>query len=219
MNIISKSKEICEKLLLECEKFVMRNGYRKLRDPINNPKGFGGIGAQIEGHNERLMYGVAFSPPDIGHYLNRLGYKPDAEYICVHVAERTWKKGKKIDKNIRIGYLPLNEIIARKEEIIDIVVNVFNSILPDYSGGDRFQEFMDQYALVSKSHYKLPPNFNPRNHSDILEFIEAWVSCDLEDVITWTPIAFDRNTREIVGAIFSLPDLYQLWLGETDYEG
>lgn len=210
----AKSKEACTELLLKCENFAVKNGYRKLRGPINNPKGLGGIGAQIEGNNERLMYGVAFNPPKIGQYLSELGYKQEAEYICARVTAKTWKKGKKIDKGIRIGYLPLDEIIVRKTEIMKIVASSFNFILPDYSGGDRFQEVMDQYAMVPKSHYKLPAEFNPEMFSDIPEFIEAWKSCDLENVITWAPIAFDRNTDEIVGAIFSLPDLYQLWLGE-----
>lgn len=210
----AESKEVCGELLLECEDFAVKNGHRKLRGPINNPKGLGGIGAQIEGNNERLMYGVAFNPPNIGQYLSELGYKQNAEYICARVTTKIWKKGKRIDKGIRIGYLPLDEIIARKKEIMNIVASSFNFILPDYSGGDRFQEVMNQYAMVPKSHYKLQVEFNPEEYSDIPEFIEAWKSCDLENVITWAPIAFDRNTGEIVGAIFSLPDLYQLWLGE-----
>jgi len=210
----AKSFEVCRKLMKACENFTRENGYRKLRGPINFPKGLGGIGGQVEGYNERLIYGVAFNPPNIVDYLSQLKYKRDAEYICVHVTKRIWKKGKKFDKSVRLGYLHLDEIIHRKEEIMAIVSDAFNFILPDHSGTDRFEEFMSQYALVPKTHYKLPPNFNPEDFSDIPEFIEGWESCNLENVVTWAPLAFDRKTGEIVGAIFSLPDIYQLWLDE-----
>ena len=209
------SIETCKKLMNACENFARKHGFRKIRGPINYPKGLGGIGVQVDGFNEKLFYGVAFNPTNIADYLDKLGFKRDAEYICVHVTEKTWKKGKKIDNNIRLRFLPLKDIIAKEEEIMELASSAFNFILPDHSGSGRFDEVMRQYAAVPKTHYKLPPNFNTRKYSDIPEFIEAWESCDLENVVTWAPIAINRYIGEIVGAIFSLPDLYQLWLGES----
>ena len=68
------------------------------------------------------------------------------------------------------------------------------------------------YSQLPDSHYKLPEDFNPREYSEQPELLEAWESRDLEKVVTFAHLAFDRNTDELVGVIFCLPDLYELWL-------
>ena len=87
-------------------------------------------------------------------------------------------------------------------------------MLPDFSGGGRGNEIIEQFAAVPKEYYVLPPSFNPREHSNIPEFIEDWESMDPKNVITLAHWAFDRETDRIVGGILCLPDLYQLWVGE-----
>jgi hypothetical protein len=67
---------------------------------------------------------------------------------------------------------------------------------------------------VPDSFYKLPDDFDPYHYSQRKEYREAWDNCDLEKVVTWAPFAIDRTTNGVVGVIFSIPNLYQLWLDE-----
>ncbi|MBA7504126.1 hypothetical protein ES706_02751 [subsurface metagenome] len=209
----AQSLEICKKLMNTCEKFAIENYFRKIRGPINSPKGLGGIGAQIEGFNEELLYGVAFNPPTIPTFLDKLGYKRDAEYNCVYVSKKTWRQGKNLDENVRIGYLPLNEMVARKDEFLNLISGAFDFMLPDHST-NRAKDVINQLAAVPREYYKLPHNFNPRDYYNFPAVVEAWESCDLENVMIWAPLAFDRKTDELIGVIFCLPDLYQLWTGK-----
>lgn len=212
--IRATSFEVCEKLIKCCEEFAKDNGFRKIRGPINFPKKFGGIGAQVQGFNERILYGVAFNPPEIPLYLDKLKYKRDAEYICVEVTVDTWGKERQIDDSIRLGYLSYEELINRQDEFMELIDSSFNVFLPDYGGASGFREVMDLYAQVPKDYYKLPPNFEVRNHTDVPQFIEAIESCDLENVLFWVVLAFDRKTEKIVGAIFTTPDGFQLYINE-----
>ena len=192
------------------------NGLKKIRGPINFPKGLGGMGFQTEGFKEQMLYGVAFNNPHSKptQYLEKLGYKRESEYICMHVTHKEWKSGKKIDKGIRLGYLTLNEMRERKEDFHNLIKNSFQGSvpMPDTSGRYRLDEIIDTYAEVPESHYKLPEDFNVNNFSRMPEFHEAWESGDLEKFNTWAHLAFDRETDELVGAAFCIPDLYELWL-------
>lgn len=211
------SFEVCKRLIKKCELFVKSNRIRKLRGNINFPKRFGGIGFQIMGFEAPLIYGVAFNRPEsrILDYLIKLGYFTESEYTCVKVTSFSWKKGKILDKNIKIRYLTFEEMSALKEEIISLGKNSFHTILPDTTGADHgVNEIIKIYSQIPDSHYKLPEGFDFRKYSAQPEFKEAWESCDLEKVITWAPMAFDRKTDELVGIILSLPNLYQLWLEE-----
>ncbi|MHA1293316.1 MAG: hypothetical protein ACTSQJ_11695 [Promethearchaeota archaeon] len=209
--------ETCRALIKECEKFVKENKIRKIRGNINFPKGLGGIGIQTMGFEQQMMYGVAFSDPNskILDYLLQLGYLKESEYTCMKVTKKTWSSGKRVDKSIRLGYVSLDKLKTMWDEIYEIAANSFYAILPDSSGGKhRFKEMIDTYAQVPNSHYKLPEDFDYRDFSDVPEFLEAWENCNLEKVVTWCPMAFDRKTDELVGLILSLPDLYELWLGQ-----
>lgn len=208
----ANSKEVCEQLLSDCEKFARENGFRKIRGPINYPKGLGGIGAQVGGFEEQMLYGVAFNPPKIPEYLDEIGYKRDAEYINVYVDTKTWNKGNLIDKSIKLRHLSLEEIIAREKEIMSIASGAFSFMLPDHSGVRKFKEAMNQYAQIPKEHFKKPENFNISDWTDVLEFVEDWEESDIVNTMTWAHFALDRETNDIVGAIFCLPDLYELWL-------
>lgn len=208
---------VCKKLMRECEIFIRENTVRKIRGNINFPKGLGGIGIQVSGFEQQMMYGVAFNNPriDLISYLKKLGYAIESEYTCMKVTKQIWDSGKKLDKSIKLRYLTLKELIQRKEEIIELANNSFQMSFPDASGGEhRLNEMIKTYAQVPKSHYKLPDNFDPKSYSNVPEFLDAWESCNLENVITWAPMAFDKKTDKLVGIILSLPDLYELWLGQ-----
>ena len=87
----AKNFAACKMLIKECESFVRENKIRKLRGPINFPKGLGGIGVQFKGFEHRMMYGVAFGDPnsEVLDHLNKLGYKSDSEYTCMRVTKET----------------------------------------------------------------------------------------------------------------------------------
>lgn len=212
--ISADSFEICEKMMRVCEQFIKENKIRKIRGPINFPKSLGGIGIQYTGFQEQMLYGVAFtdSKSKILEYLQALGYKRESEYTCVYVAQKTWNKGKKVDKDVMLRYLTLEELYDLVDDIENLAANSLYQIMPDSSGINRIHEFFDAYSKQPKSFYKIQPDFNPKNHSDIPEFIEAWESCDLEKIEA-QPTAFDRNTGELVGIILTLPDLFEVWVG------
>ena len=211
--------ETCKTLIEKCELFLLKNNIRRLRGNINFPKGLGGLGIQAEGFGEQMMYGVSFndSKSKLIPYLERLGYKKESEYICMKVTEKTWDMGKNIDKSIRLRYITLKEMRAREPEFRELIKNSFQGSLPmpDASGCYRFNEILDTYSQVPNSHYKIPNAFNPKEYSRIPEFVEAWEGCELEKVVTWAPLAFDRRTGKLVGGILGLPDLYENWLGAT----
>ena len=131
----------------------------------------------------------------------------------MEVTQNQWDKGKKVDKDVGLGYLTLNDVIERKEEFLEIAKNAFYAIVPDACTG-RFDEIMDIYKQVPDSHYKLNENFDPRTYSTQPELLEAWETCNLEKVLAFLHLAFDKKTKKIVGAIFCLPDLYELWLSK-----
>jgi len=213
----AESFEICQGLLEACEDFIKKNNIRLLRGNINFPKGLGGLGIQTMGFNERMMYGVAFINPqsEILSFLNDLGYKGDSEYLCMEVTSKEWKKGNVLDRSIKLQHLSLEEIIQRKDEILNCARSAFSAVIPDSTTGEhRFNEIIEIYSKVPDSFYKLDKKFNPRDFSDIPEFLEDWESSNLEKRVTWAHFAIERETDEIVGAIFTLPDLYQLWLNE-----
>ena len=208
--------ETCKLLLDECEEYVREHNIKLIRGNINFPKAIGGIGIQESGFEEQMLYGVAFNDPAsrITEYLERLGYKRDADYVCMEVTHGSWKLGKKLDKNIKIRYLSNEELRDRKDQLNAIARNVFYSVLPDAFGEDRFEEIMNLYAKVPQYHYKLPETFNPHIISQQPEFLEAWESCNLEKVNTLVHMAFTRETEELVGIILCLPDKYQLMLNK-----
>ncbi|MFW9825766.1 MAG: hypothetical protein ACFFE4_22685 [Candidatus Thorarchaeota archaeon] len=216
--LLAEEYEVCSELIHGCERFVRENRVRKIRGNINFPKHLGGIGFQIAGYEAPMMCGIAFNHPQskMRQYLEVLGYENNAEYSCVHVTDFSWKQGRReLDSIIKIAYLSIEEMLERKNEILDIIRGSFRVLLPDSSGGDTgFNEIIDTYREVPDEFYKLPNNFNPHDYSPRKEYREAWDSCDLEHVVTWAPFAIDRITDKVVGVIFSIPNLYQLWLGE-----
>ncbi len=204
----------CRILIENCERYIKEHHIRKIRGPINFPKIIGGIGFQTEGFKHKMMSGVAYNHPDLKelNYLKRLGYKIESKYTCVYVTQDKWKKGDRYLRDIEIKYLTISEMRDRKEEMMEMAQHTFHTILADASGGEkRLEEFFHLYEMVPPSHYKLPKDFNPQDYTDNPIFIKSMKSCDLEKVVTWAPFAFDSKTGEIVGFIWSLPNLYQIW--------
>jgi len=134
----------------------------------------------------------------------------------MEVTQRSWDSGIKIDDRIRIKYLTLSEIREREEDFRELISKSFmGSVpMPDASGRERFFEILDTYARVPDSHYTLPDKFDPHEYSSIPEFIQAWSERNLEEMCTWAHLAFDTESGKLIGAIFCLPDLYELWLGQ-----
>ncbi len=213
--ISADSFEICKIMMRECEQFIKENKIRKIRGPINFPKSLGGIGIQGMGLQEQMLYGVAFTDPRsrILEYLQALGYKKESEYTCVYVAQKTWNKGKEIDKDIVLRYFPLKELFNFIDDIGNLADNSLYEILPDSSGINRIHEFFDAFRKIPDSFNKIPSDFEPAHYSDIPQIIEAWENCDLEKTEPFAPMAFDKKTGELVGIVLGLPDLFEVWAG------
>jgi hypothetical protein len=214
--LYAQSLEICALLMKNCANFVRSHKTRKLRGPINFPKSLGGLGFLVRGFKEPMLYGVAYNHPKsrVNNYLIQLGFDKESQYSCVRVDQKTWKNGKKLDKNIIFGYGTLKELIDRKEEIIDLGKHSFHEILPDSSGrNERFIEFIHAYNQIPKSDRTLAKNLNPTKHTNNPHFCEAWQNCDLNNIEMFAPMAFDRRTDELVGILLGLPNLYEAWLG------
>ncbi|HDZ18543.1 MAG TPA: hypothetical protein ENH75_09645 [archaeon] len=207
--------QTCKMLIKKCERFTKKNGVRKLRGNINFPKNLGGIGIQFMGFEQEMLYGVAYNNPNSKtlEYLDLLGYKRESEYSCVRVEQKTWDKGKKIDEGIEFRYFTLKELKTMVLEIGNLAKNSFYEILPDASGKNRIFEFFDAFSQVPNSFKKLPDRFDPKSYSDIPQFVEALETCDLEKIEICAPMAFDKQTGELVGALLGLHDIFQAWKG------
>ncbi|MBY9020475.1 MAG: hypothetical protein KGD67_05415 [Candidatus Lokiarchaeota archaeon] len=207
----------CKKLMSECENFVRENNLRKIRGPINYPKIVGGIGWQTEGFAAPMMSGVAFNDPgsNVLDYLKELGYKTDAKYSCVDAFVKVWEKGKELDRDIMLRFLPLDEIIALKGQILDLAQQSFYSVLADAAGGKhRFDEMMDTYCQAGKKTCIVNPNFDPQTFAEMPGFLDTWNAADLENIVSTCILAFDRGSGTLVGLLMAQPNLFQLWAGE-----
>jgi len=214
--LFADNLEICDSLMRKCAQFVRNYKVHKLRGPINFPKSLGGIGHQVLGFGQQMLYGVAYSDPNsrLQEFLKNLGYTKESQYSCVRVQQKTWKNGKKVDKDIILRYANLEEIINRKEEILNLGKNSFHDILPDSSGRDeRFNEFIYSFTQIPKITRSPPKNFEPDQFSNNPQFIDAWENCDINDFEMFAPMALDRHTDELVGILLGLPDLYEAWSG------
>lgn len=208
--------ETCKELIRECENFVKENRIRKIRGNLSFPKNLGGLGIQFMGFDQQIIYGVGYTNlgSKIIDYLTRLGYKNESEYTCVRVTQQSWDKGKKVDKDIRLGFPTLEELYEYTDAIRELANNSFYQIMPDGSGRNRVLEFFEAYSKLPDSFYELKSDIALKDYSTIPEYIEAWESCDLEQIQPYVPLAFDRHTDELVGIILCLPDLYEAWRGD-----
>lgn len=215
--IHSKNFLSCKRLMKECENFVRENKFRKIRGPVNYPKIIGGIGWQTEGFASPMMSGVAYNDPgsNVLVYLKELGYKIDSKYSCVDAFVKVWEKGKELDEDIMIRFLPLDEIKALKNQIMNLAQQSFYSVLADAAGGkSRFEEMMETYYQASKKVHIMNPNFDPQTYADMPGFLETWNAADLENIVSTGIFAFDRRSGELVGILMAQPNLFQLWAGE-----
>jgi hypothetical protein len=216
--LLCEDFETC-KLLMQCvENFAIENKLKKIRGPINYPKIVGGIGIQTEGFNVPIMNGINFNRPEskLLTYLNELGYESESKYSCVEVVSKQWESGNRLDPEYCIHFFSVEQMREMKSEIIALANHSFHSILADAPGGEsRFEEMMRCYELASTAPYneELARQII-KDNSHISEFVEAWNSCDLKNIICGAPCAFKRDTGELVGIILSFPNLYQLWAGE-----
>ena len=213
----ANSFNVCRELIQACEQYIKRNRIRKLRGNINYPKNLGGVGIQFMGYDEQMLYGVSYTDPSsqLLDYLTTLGYRKDSEYSCVYVAQKTWNKGRKIDKDIKVKYVSIKELYDYADEIRDLANNSFHEILPDASGRNRIFEFYKAFEEIPRSFYKINKDFNPNLYSDVPQFIEAWETCDLNRIEPFSPMAFDKKTGELVGILLGLPDLFEAWKGKA----
>jgi hypothetical protein len=178
--------------------------------------GMCGIGFQTEGFEAPMMSGVAFGDPEskILEYLQELGYKKDSKYMCLDTFLKKWAKGKDLDENIAVRFLPLDEIRGLEVQIMSLASQSLYSVLADAPGGKaRFEEMMDGYDQACKV-LKLVSDEFPQDYAEVPGFRETWESCDLKNIVPMAVFAFDRNTNELVGVIMCQPNLFQLWNGE-----
>ncbi|TFF95955.1 MAG: hypothetical protein EU547_06940 [Promethearchaeota archaeon] len=210
--------ESCEFLMKSCETFMRAHKIYKIRGPINYPKFIGGIGFQIKGFDHNMMSGVNYHHPKMYElkFLKTQGYQIESKYSCVKVTNTNWKKGNKLDNAIKIRYKSIQEFEDLIPQMKKLAQRSFYSILADASGGDeRLNEFFKLFRSVPKSFYTLSKDFNPKDYTEVSEFITAMTPFSSGDVIPWVHMAFDKNTDKLVGIIICLPNLYQIWKGQN----
>jgi hypothetical protein len=214
--LIVSSFKVCKELLRQCELFVKENKLRKIRGPINFPKNRMGFGLQVEGLQEPLIYGVAIpnSNMELYHYLVNTHYEAESEYTCMSVDVESWKKGNKLDKNLKLCCLPLTELNEKVDEIVELTGDSFSSLLPDTSGGGKnnVQELISLATNIPKSHFKyheFPDLY--KKYKNIPEFIEAWQEADLENMITVFPMVIEKKTNKLIGMLIGVLNYYQYW--------
>ena len=211
--------EACRELIKQCEIFVKECKLRKIRGPINFPKNEMGFGLQTEGIDEQFLYGVSYPNPNsrLFNYLQDLNYNVESEYTCLRVDEVSWKKGNKLDKNLKLCCLPVDELKERLDEIVDLAKDSFSAILPDTSGGGKknIENLIELATSLPKIHFgfhEVPDLFSRYKH--IPEFTEAWKEADLEKMVTMFPMVFERSTDKLIGMLIGVLDYYQYWNGE-----
>jgi hypothetical protein len=216
--LTAKTRKACIKLIKITEEFFSAINVRKIRGNVNFPKGLGGTGILLEDKRENNpLFGVPFNDLDFPYIpiLEDLGYKQDTLYHSVHVYNKIWENAKKVKGAIRFGYLSPQEILERYNEILNIAKNVFGPILPDTSGGlERIKELLDIYSKVPDSFYNIKDNFDPEKLTDIPEILDAIEMFDPKMHTIWAGFAFDKKTEEIVGVALSIPNLYQMCMGQ-----
>ena len=215
--LLATSEKICNELMLKCEEFVKKYGMRKIRGPINLPKMIGGIGLQVEGFDSPMINGISFNKPNdpILEYLQNMGYKIESTYLCVHVTKEFWKKSKELSSDYEFGYLSVNELLKRKPELINLARESLLSILADAIGGsERFDEMVEIYSkITSVQLHSNSVQLNDCLH-DELNYLKSLIRVNKDEVNPWVPLAFEKETNQIVGIILCLPNLYQLWSGK-----
>ncbi|KKM15439.1 hypothetical protein LCGC14_1696060 [marine sediment metagenome] len=211
--------ETCRELLKQCELFVKKCKFRKIRGPINFPKNEMGFGLQIEGINQQLLYGVSQPNPNsaLFNYLQDLNYEVESEYTCLRVDKVSWKKGNKLDKNLKLCCLPVDELRERLDEIVDLAKDSFSAILPDTSGGGEknIENLLELATSLPKANFGFHENpdlFAQYKH--IPEFIQAWKEGELENMVTMFPMVFERSTNKLIGMLIGVLDYYQYWIGD-----
>lgn len=211
-----KNQEIIEGLISNAENFLKSIGVKKVRACVNFPKGLGGTGILLEDKKDFPMYGVPLFDPNIDYIgrLEGLKYKQKSLYHSVHVKEMVWKNIKKIS-GTRFGYLSMEEIYQRREEILEIAYSRFSGFLPDTSGSDdRILELLNIYSKVPDSFYTIRDNFDPREYVEIPEIVEAIENFDPKEQTLFAGFAFDKGTDEIIAVALSIPNLYQMCCGK-----
>lgn len=216
----SDNLESCNLLMNACENYIRENKLKRLRGPINYPKFVGGVGFQILGHDAPMINGVAFNSANMREkmFLEKLGYKQESEYSCLHVTEKTWGKGNTLDSRIRLKLGTPYEIRTLKPKLIELARNSFYSVLADSPGGSsRVEEIFKHYDAMIPYLGETSKilEIDPKTYFRIPEFIEAFEGCDdPTKVVPSAPMAFDRETGELVGIILALPNYFQIWKNE-----
>jgi len=75
-------------LMTACEGFFLERKLHKIRTGINFPKSLGGLGFQVSGFGQPMLYGVGFSSPERNElaFLQQLGHEIESEYTCLKVS-------------------------------------------------------------------------------------------------------------------------------------
>ncbi|MEJ2251911.1 MAG: hypothetical protein P8Y97_19910, partial [Candidatus Lokiarchaeota archaeon] len=116
---------------------------------------------------------------------------------------------------IKIEFKNLTGFKSHIEDMKRLAEASFYSILADAPGGDeRIREMVNLFSLIPNTFFQLPEDFNPKDHSSFPLFIDALRCFSSKNELPFVPIAFDRQSGELVGIIISLPNLYQIWKGE-----
>ncbi len=213
--LTAHSYEVCRELIKNVENHMRENKVKKLRGNINFPKGLGGLGIQSEGFNVPLLYGVGFNAPKthLIDFLRRMGFKAESEYISMEVTQKEWGSGRVVDENIRLGYYTIEEFWKHKDDFHSLISQSFQGTLPmpDTSGRNRLGEIIHSYERIPKSHFGVNTikDYDPYIYTKIPAFQEALNNSDLNKCIMGAPLAFDRDTGDLVGAILAIPNIYQ----------
>jgi len=146
--IQAESEIIFRELLHEVESYILKQGGKSLRGPINLPKTFGGYGVQTTNFDLPFLEGLASNEPQYFVWLQNAGYHVDAEYVTLHVTTPIIVSP---PANIQLESPTLAEIFGNKtllNEVVRFIQENFAGKLPDTSLPSRTFEIFERMATL-----------------------------------------------------------------------
>jgi len=176
-------------LMLYVKKIMRKHEIKRFRGPINMPRFLFGYGMLLEGHEEPIVAGVSFDPPEYVKWFNAL-CKDGTIYL------KTTYCGWKLDdskKELLLKKWPASmkyELIHPDFENLGNlpkqVAKIFNETMPDRPDGFDLDE--NQVLAYAKLFAKVP------NSKDYLGFY--------------------MDGQELIGLIIMQPDWFQVFAGK-----
>ena len=177
------TKEIAQILLTHVENFAKNNGHEEFRGPLNMPKMFG-WGAQVEYFNCPMFWETPHNRPEIPKWVEECGYKPDTEYITLELTHLLEVENPYPELDI-VSY-SIEELFSNNEMMVklqQLIERNFSGFLPDITTDKGKFGEMGKMLLET-------------GHGQDFYIL-----------------AIDRNTKDLVGFILEVPNIFEQWAG------